>query len=413
MSREVNSLVKAGYQVTVFAVGSPETLRIERDGNLKISRFIPKRLDNYNAFDPTAFKAYSAILQDDKEPYDVIHAHDSDTLFLAWLLARKWQARIVYDAHEFWGSLFEEKAAKLVEEKQKLDNKIVAKTLISIPGIWRMKYRAPKNSKRRIKIRKELFLLKLFQRFERHMLTRSDRLITVCDSINELMVANANPNGGKKPQCITLRNIANYTNVQKQRLIHQAYNLPPETNVIIYQGWVKPVRGISFLLDAMEHLDDGAALLLIGPAQQKYLAEVKERIENTPKLNGRVFYKDPVTPKALVAWTASADLGIHPILDCKANNKFCLPNKVFEYIQAEIPLAVSDLPEISKIVDGYGVGLTFNPENPQEVAEKIRDFFHTPGKRESFQDNLRAAKKELCWEKEEQKLLDLYKSLLY
>jgi glycosyltransferase involved in cell wall biosynthesis len=107
-------------------------------------------------------------------------------------------------------------------------------------------------------------------------------------------------------------------------------------------------------------------------------------------------------------WTASADLGAHPILNTSANHYYCLPNKIFEYIQAEIPVAVSNFPEMQKIVDTYQIGVTFNPEDPKDIAAKIQACLGSP----TYRENLRQAKAILNWENEAKALLTLYQTVL-
>jgi glycosyltransferase involved in cell wall biosynthesis len=89
----------------------------------------------------------------------------------------------------------------------------------------------------------------------------------------------------------------------------------------------------------------------------------------------------------------------------------CLPNKTFEYIQAGLPIASSDFPELRNIVEGYQIGVLFDPDNSRQMAEQIQRYFDSPELQQACAANLKTAKEALCWETEEQKLIDLYAAL--
>jgi glycosyltransferase involved in cell wall biosynthesis len=144
---------------------------------------------------------------------------------------------------------------------------------------------------------------------------------------------------------------------------------------------------------------------------EEYAKQLHSRIEQSDLLRGRVLFKERVTRSELLPWTASADLGVAPILNIRANNYYCLPNKLFEYLQAEVPCATSDFPELKAIVEGYEVGFTFNPDHPQTLADALTDFFRHPERAGRYRQNARKAKRELSWEQEQQKLIALYNRL--
>ena len=84
-----------------------------------------------------------------------------------------------------------------------------------------------------------------------------------------------------------------------------------------------------------------------------------------------------------------------------------MPNKISDYIQARIPIVVSDFPEMRKAVDGYKAGEKI--ENYSQLPEKIKIVLHN-GK-EFYKDNLNLAATELCWEKEEPKIISLFQKV--
>ena len=94
------------------------------------------------------------------------------------------------------------------------------------------------------------------------------------------------------------------------------------------------------------------------------------------------------------------------------NYRFALPNKLFDYIQAQVPVLVTNLPEMVAIVKQYQVGEITSSLEPKELAEKIKDSLFNTEKRETWQENLKVAAKELTWEKEEKVLVEMYSGFL-
>ena len=73
--------------------------------------------------------------------------------------------------------------------------------------------------------------------------------------------------------------------------------------------------------------------------------------------NERIHYHESVSSKILNEYTCSANIGICLIEDLCLSYKFCLPNKFFEYAMAGLPILVSDLPEMRKLVEEYDCGV--------------------------------------------------------
>jgi len=385
VQREAIALTQAGHSVTVFCTRDKLKklpLQSEKDG-VQIRRAFRKEV---NSFKPVTFRHVSglaSILAGKYGQFDVVHAHDANMLLVGWLLARVWKAKLVYDAHELWDSLYQ-------FEREQTEQ-------LPIPS-----------GKKRKTIRD----IERTRQIERFLLPRSHALISVNDSLCRMLNETA-----RLPQerCVTLRNTAEYfeSPEQRNRLFHEHFNLAADTKVLLYQGEIKSARGIESLLSAIELLPQAnLVLVMMGSIPSaEYEKQLHARIEHSDLLRGRVLFKERVTRSELLPWTASADLGVAPILNIRANNYYCLPNKLFEYLQAEVPCATSDFPELKAIVEGYGVGFTFNPDHPQTLADALSDFFQHPERAEQYRQNARKAKRELSWEQEQRKLIALYQAL--
>ena len=83
--------------------------------------------------------------------------------------------------------------------------------------------------------------------------------------------------------------------------------------------------------------------------------------------------------------------------------------KLFDFIQASVPIVASHLTEIEKIIRKYDLGLFIEDHKPETIAAVIREALSDEVRREQWQHNLALAAQDLCWENEEQKLLEIYR----
>jgi len=395
VEREARTLVEAGYSLTLFCSANRETARQENRAGIHIRRIFSKRLHSYKPFSFRLVKAVYRILTSTQR-FDIVHAHDCNMLLLGWLLARIWGAKLVYDSHELWESVFSER-------KQGLHTELPSET----------GHRSQINLDRMI-------------RLERKILPHCDRVITVNQSIGNRLDELRTKELGRNPlpdrvgqlkTTVIIRNISGFYSLpagQTPRRYHEHFNLRPEQKVILLQGGLRVERGVFKMIEAMAQVrNPDLVLVLMGPAMAEgFHDELQESLRQNHLLPERVFYKEPVYGNELLAWTASADLGVSPILNSRTNNYFSLPNKLFEYVQAEIPCATSNFPEMAAIVEEYQLGFTFDPEDTERLAQKLDAFFADPKIAEFHRDQARQAKKVLNWEVEQKKLLQLYQEVL-
>jgi glycosyltransferase involved in cell wall biosynthesis len=124
----------------------------------------------------------------------------------------------------------------------------------------------------------------------------------------------------------------------------------------------------------------------------------------------RVHFPAPVPDEQLVALTRAADVGVNP-LDRYGNGDVALPNKLFEYLHAGLPMVVSDSPQMAAFVRAHRLGEVANVDDPDAWAAAIRRVLADPiGYRgdPTEREQLRHA---WSWEAQEAPLLDLYARL--
>ncbi len=170
---------------------------------------------------------------------------------------------------------------------------------------------------------------------------------------------------------------------------------PAARQMIIYQGALNVGRGLELMIDAMHHLHN-VRLLVVGTGDIE--DELKKRVA-LKNLGDRVEFRGRMLPEELRAFTLKADLGISLEEDLGLNYRYSLPNKIFDYIQCRVPVLCSALPEMSRIVDSYGVGIACKVRDPEKLAGRIR-YMLKERAGGAWMEALHKAAHELCWENE-------------
>jgi glycogen(starch) synthase len=214
------------------------------------------------------------------------------------------------------------------------------------------------------------------------------------------------------------------------RVIHERYqldaqptfimNCPPYQSVVrelnsgcpfrlLYHGGYWKGQGVEQLILAMHHVN-GAHLYLRGLG---YLEKPLRDLAHREGLESKVTFLPPVPMDQLVREAAPFDIGVSAVQGVSLNGRYCLPNKVFEYMMAGLALAVSDLPELRRIVNDHGIGVTFDSSNPSDIARQINDLLANPERLGQMRANaLRAAREVFNFEREGEKLLQIVGDLL-
>lgn len=173
---------------------------------------------------------------------------------------------------------------------------------------------------------------------------------------------------------------------------------------IIYQGAVNIGRGLEEMMETVK-LMDGVVFIIAGDGDIFDSLKKKTEAEN---LRDRVFFTGRLPFDKLHELTVQGDIGISLERDMGKNYRYALPNKLFDYFHAGIPVLVSPLPVMRKIVEKYGTGLVTESSDPEYLKEKLEYMLFNEDARKIWKINLALAAKELCWEREEVKLMDIF-----
>lgn len=183
----------------------------------------------------------------------------------------------------------------------------------------------------------------------------------------------------------------------------QNYSEINQKKIILYQGVINPSRGLDKMIPAMMDMEHAEFWICgDGPRKDEYLA-----LSKSLGLEEKVKFMGKLLPEKLREITKKADVG----LSIEENNGlsyfYSMPNKVSDYIQSRVPVVVSNFPQMGKIVDRFQVGEKINHHD--ELVEKINIVLEN-GKK-FYEDALNKASEELCWEKEEPKIISLFKKI--
>jgi glycosyltransferase involved in cell wall biosynthesis len=169
-------------------------------------------------------------------------------------------------------------------------------------------------------------------------------------------------------------------------------------------------RGYEEAIEAMQYLPNNFILQIIGDGT--VLNELKILV-TTLNLQSRVIFISKVSPDVLKEYTKKAHLGLSLDKDICTNSLYSLPNKLFNYIHARVPVLASNLPEVKKIIEHYKVGVCVNDVNPQAIATSIIKLFEDRALLTLYNHNTQQAAKELCWQNEEKVLNSIYEKLIH
>ena len=192
------------------------------------------------------------------------------------------------------------------------------------------------------------------------------------------------------------------------RDLRVALNIPKSDFLVVHQGSLQRNRGIEETIQAVQDIPD-CTLVIIGFGQHR---PALEQYVTDRKLNHKVKFFGPVPSHELVEWTASADIGIATIIGKSKSYLYSMPNKLFEYVMAGIPVIASDYPDMGAFVKNNEIGLICDPESATEIKSSILELRDDEGLRNRCAERSRAARNTFNWQTEQEKLLSLYNELL-
>jgi glycosyltransferase involved in cell wall biosynthesis len=128
--------------------------------------------------------------------------------------------------------------------------------------------------------------------------------------------------------------------------------------------------------------------------------EYYKNLASEMNLTNHVIFLGKLTQDKLPKITSSADVGVALIENLSTSYYYALPNKLFEYIMAEVPVIVSNLPQMKAVVEKYDVGFSVDIDNKTELITVIKNLSEDSKLYKTKVQNCHIASQELNWEKE-------------
>jgi len=181
--------------------------------------------------------------------------------------------------------------------------------------------------------------------------------------------------------------------------------LPENQKIILMQGsGINVQRGAEEAVEAMQYLNN-SLLLIVGGGD---VIPVLKKMVHELSLQKKVRFISRQTPEKLAGYTANADIGLTIDKDTNINYRFSLPNKLFDYMYAGVPVLSTPLVELKNIIQQYEIGEFIENHDPKHIAATIEKMLQNETRLEFYKNNTRRAAAELNWENEKKTLIEIF-----
>jgi glycosyltransferase involved in cell wall biosynthesis len=367
--REAMALAQAGFAVSIIDVEADPTVPLEEE----IQGIPVRHISMPSWYAPTRFKPWflikltqlflRSVFRLIQVKADMYHAHDETALLPCFIAARLYRKPLIFDAHEL---------------------------PLSEPSVTRWRK-----------------LTSLSRHLLIGMVSRCASVITVSSPIAEELYKRY-----YAKKVILVRNVPPYRVVPKSDTLRQYLGLSSDIQIALYQGNIQSDRGLYKLVNAAGFLNQNIIIVIMGKGPSAITSQLKSLITKTGMAD-RVKLIPPAPYEELLNWTASADIGlITYTMDHSLNIRWCLPNKLFEYLMAGLPILSSQLDAVTEVIKTYHVGQIVTSLESVNIATTINAMLANRFELNQMRSNCLQAAQKLCWEEERQHLICLYQSFL-
>ncbi|MBZ2196459.1 glycosyltransferase [Occultella gossypii] len=324
---------------------------------------IPRRLDWRHEVTQFSDLSLSFTREIWRQKPDIIHAHDAHVLKAAvnatnHMRAHRARPTLIYDAHEFVVG------AVRTSERQR----------------------------------------RAWAQMERHYIRAADSVITVSESIADALqrVYRLRDRPTVVLNAPVVGDIA-----EAPSDIRTDCGLASDVPLLAYSGSTAQKRGVATVVEALTFMPEMHLAIVCVPSVTHKLSRELARRAAELGVADRVHLLDPVKPEEVLSYLRSADVGVHPMIGDIPNHEMALPNKLFDYVFAGLPIVVSDLQEMGAFVRRTGVGETFSFGDSADCARALKEVF---GSLDEYRATITRSSLEngYSWESQEVKLRELY-----
>lgn len=280
---------------------------------------------------------------------EVIHCNDLNTLLQGYIASKICGAKIVYDSHEVNCDILAENAS---------------------------------------------FSDKIEIMKERYLITRVYQVVCVSNAAATVIA-----DFYKIPKPLVVTNCS-------YRCTNVDFNQKKEGFKVLYHGIMSPDRGYEEFVQAAKMIDENIMLQLRGYGMSESLLR-KMVVDNGIK---NVAFEPPVEISELVIEASKSSVGVVLTKPVSTNYKYTVGNKIFEYINAGLPVILSDVPEHNYLNDRFNVGIVVEV-TPEKIAEAIEKLYSDKKLYKQLRENAIKMSQSMCWENEVEKLLNVYRKI--
>ncbi|MEE9429834.1 MAG: glycosyltransferase [Melioribacteraceae bacterium] len=195
---------------------------------------------------------------------------------------------------------------------------------------------------------------------------------------------------------VVVRNLPKYKKEIIPIDLREKLKISKEEKIILYQGVILEGRGILYLIKLLDKTNN-AHFVIVGDGEFR---KEFEKYANDSTVKNRVHFIGAVKHEELLSYTVVADIGVSLIENISISYYYALPNKLFEYIMAGVPILSSKLPQMEKVVEEYKVGQCVDMTNDDEVVQTLNKMLGNNELLKEYSTNCKKAAKELNWEVE-------------
>jgi glycosyltransferase involved in cell wall biosynthesis len=355
--KETESLIRASFFKVIYiaALHSDGLLFEERFGEkLQVNRFVLQTRNWPKSFIVQVLKYFEFCHQIytyySKKNINVVNVHSLELLPLGVALKYLYNSKLIYEAHEL------ETEVDYSVGIRKIVNKFI----------------------------------------ERACIPHADTTIVVSESIADWY---AMEYGMIRPSVVL--NAPPYRKLLVRNYFREQLSIRPDQKILLYQGGLAQGRGIHLILEAFKlRSDDRVVAVFMGYGQ------LESEIIQASGQHKNIFFYPAVSPAVVLEYTASADMGISMIENTCLSYYYCMPNKLFEYAMAGLPVLVSNMKDMSELVKDNAMGEVIKELTPNAINRAIDTLLASD--MQMMRHNAYRTACSHAWEKQEENMFKAY-----
>ncbi|WP_225560923.1 glycosyltransferase [Comamonas sp. CMM02] len=239
---------------------------------------------------------------------------------------------------------------------------------------------------------------KLSKWLERRLIKHTEMTIVVSDSIADWY---SKEYAIQRPPVVL--NAPNLRDLKRNNHFREQLGIREDQVILLYQGGLMRGRGVHLILEAFSaRSDDKVVAVFMG------YGELQKDIQ-AAAVNNNIFFYPAVAPQVVLEYTASADFGISLIENTCLSYYYCMPNKLFEYAMAGLPVLVSNMKDMSELVTKNQMGAVISDFSAVGINRAIDNFLVQ--NLSAMKINAYRVACEHAWEVQEQKMLGAYRAI--